>query len=105
MILYYGEGWKKYLKALLEISEKKNNHLFTPNELAIYLKVSINAVNKYLQKLVKKGLIILYKESENIRKGKLINGATPRVYKLTNLELRKDNLLDQDFRLYIKDKI
>lgn len=90
----YGEGWKKYIKAIEEISEEKNNYKFTPNELALYLKLSVRVVNKYLQKLIKKGFIVLYKESEKIRVGRLIKGATPRIYMLTYLGLQQAKFLD-----------
>ena len=90
----YGKGWKKYMKAILEISKERNNYQFTPNELAFNLKLSVNTVNKYLQKLVKSGFIKLFKESEKIKVGRLIKGATPRIFVLTNLGLQQVKILD-----------
>ncbi|MFX1365926.1 MAG: hypothetical protein ACFFCE_19300 [Promethearchaeota archaeon] len=89
----YGEGWKKYIKAIYEITKQKNSNQFTSNELVSYIKLSVSAVNKYLHKLIKKGLIELYKESEKIRIGKLIYGATSRIYRINNLGLEQAKFL------------
>ncbi len=89
----YGEGWKKYIKAIYEITKLKNSNQFTSNELVSYLDLSVSAVNKYLHKLIKKGLIELYKESEKTRIGKLINGATSRIYRINNLGLEQAKFL------------
>ena len=89
----YGEGWKKYIKAILEISKEKNNYQFTPNELALFLKLTTHGVNKYIKKLIKLGFLKLIKESEKIRVGKLIKGADPRIYALTDLRLKKAKFL------------
>lgn len=90
----YGEGWKKYLNAIYEIIKEKNNLQFTSKELTLTLKISINSINSYLKKLVNLDLIILFKETENIREGKLIMGVNPRIYELTELGIKEAKLLD-----------
>ena len=90
----YGEGWKKYIKAIFKLTQEKNDFQFTPNELASFLKLTTGSINHYLQKLLRLGLITLFKESERIKVGNMIKGATPRIYKLTDLGLQQFKNLD-----------
>lgn len=73
---------------------EKNNFQFTSKELALTLKISISSINRYLKKLVDLDLIILFKETENKREGKLIMGANPRINELTELGIKEAKLLD-----------
>lgn len=90
----YGEGWKKYIKAIIKLTQEKNDFQFTSNELASFLKFTIRSINQYLQKLLRLGLITIFKESERIKVGNIIKGATPRIYKLTDLGLHQFKNLD-----------
>ena len=79
----YGEGWKKYITLIYELIIKKNNNEFSSNELTEFMGHNKEAINRFLKKLVNMGLIELKKDTKKIKKGNLIYGDLPRIYRLT----------------------
>ena len=81
----YGEKWKKYLVDIYKYCKNKCDFHFNSLELNNAFQVGIHAINKNLKLLLNHNLIQLINEKKPLRKGKLIIGQIPRLYKLTNL--------------------